>query len=179
MAVHHFCHFLEGQQFHILTDRKPLTFASAATNSAHTPWEIHQPVYTSEFASDVRHICGKDNLIADELSRIEVKATVDEHPTVDFAAMATAQREDRVSINQLKPAFLDADSIPTDKPPSKTKRVCFAPGACHLHEVKDCSIASGSLARREALWRSVKEELASRQAAQGLTQSARASSSCG
>lgn len=46
LAVGHFRHLLEGQQFYILTDHKQLTNASTATNSAHTPGKFaNLPTY--------------------------------------------------------------------------------------------------------------------------------------
>ncbi|XP_075739018.1 uncharacterized protein LOC142784505 [Rhipicephalus microplus] len=74
----------EGRQFHILTDLKSLTCQLTATNSAHTPCEIRQLAYISEFKSDIWPISGKDNPVADALSRIEINAIMDERPPVNF-----------------------------------------------------------------------------------------------
>ena len=50
--------------------------------------------YTSEFTTDVRHIGGKNNTVADTLSRGEISAITSPHPGVDYNAMAAAQRTD-------------------------------------------------------------------------------------
>lgn len=94
LAMPRFRYFLEGQELYILTDHKPLTYASTAADAAQTPREIRQLAYILEFTSDIRHICGKNITVADALCRIEVSTTINECPPVNFAAMSTAQRED-------------------------------------------------------------------------------------
>lgn len=107
MAIKHCRHFLERRHFHILTDHKPLTCLSTASNSSHTTHEIHELAYISEFTSNIQHISGTENPVADALSQIEINATVDERPPVDFAAMATAQYQD----SELQVLRLDENSL--------------------------------------------------------------------
>ncbi len=68
-AVRHFRHLLEGRPFHILTDHKPLTHALSRVSDPWTPRQCRQLSYVAEFTSDVRHIAGVDNVVADALSR--------------------------------------------------------------------------------------------------------------
>ena len=37
LSIKHFRHFVEGRNFHIITDHKPLTFAISSQASHHTP----------------------------------------------------------------------------------------------------------------------------------------------
>ena len=96
-AVRHFHHYLEGREFHILTDHKPLSFALHINSGTRSPRESRHLSYISEFTSDIRHISGASNGVADTLSRpVSVSLPVSEltqHP-IDFAAMANAQLTD-------------------------------------------------------------------------------------
>ena len=69
LAICHFRYYLEGCQFHLLTDHKPLTFALHVNSSTHSPSESRHLAYISEFTTDIRHICGLENSVADALSR--------------------------------------------------------------------------------------------------------------
>ena len=66
------CHFrflLEGRRFHVLTDHKPLVFA---LHRAWDAWSARQGrhfAYVAEFTSELRHLAGVDNVVADCLSR--------------------------------------------------------------------------------------------------------------
>ena len=94
LAIRHFRYFLEGRSFVLFTDHKPLTFAISKTSD---PWSSRQQrhlTYTSEFTTDVRHIGGKNNIVADTLSRGEISAITSPHPGVDYNAMVAAQRTD-------------------------------------------------------------------------------------
>ena len=54
-------------------------------------WQQHQLSYISEFTTDFRHVQGKNNPVADTLSR----ATIAEvHLGIDYNSMATAQQQD-------------------------------------------------------------------------------------
>ena len=95
LTIRHFRHFLEGRQFHVLTDHKPLTFALQTHSDRHSPRQARQLDYISQFTSTIRHIQGSDNVVADALSRIEVNALLNNQPPVlDFVAMAKAQAVD-------------------------------------------------------------------------------------
>ena len=74
LAVKHFQHFVEGRQFHVLTDHKPLTFAFSTQSSKLTPRQTRHLDFISQFTTDVRHISGSNNPVADALSRIEANA---------------------------------------------------------------------------------------------------------
>ena len=68
-SVRHFRFMLEGREFTIFTDHKPLTHALFRTSP---PWSAHQQrqlAYLAEFTNSIVHIPGKKNLVADALSR--------------------------------------------------------------------------------------------------------------
>lgn len=89
LAVGYFRHYLEGRQFTIFTDHLPLTYALTTDPSSRLPHEDRYLRYVSEFTTDIQHISGKDNIVADALSR--VNAVVAE---VDFNAIANDQTDD-------------------------------------------------------------------------------------
>ena len=53
LAIRHFRHFLEGCQFHVLTDHKPLTFALQARPDRHSPRQARQLDFISQFTSTI------------------------------------------------------------------------------------------------------------------------------
>jgi hypothetical protein len=66
LAVRHFRFLLKGRSFHIETDHKLLPFALHRTSE---PWSARQQRYLAEFTSDIRHVAGSQNMVADSLSR--------------------------------------------------------------------------------------------------------------
>ncbi|GFW55930.1 transposon Tf2-11 polyprotein [Trichonephila clavipes] len=70
LSVKHFKHLLEGNDFVIYTDHKPLTFAFKQKNEKASPRQQRQLQYISEFSCNIQHVLGKDNVVADALSRI-------------------------------------------------------------------------------------------------------------
>ena len=91
LATRHFRYFLEGRSFVAFTDHKPLTFAIGKTSEPWTARQQRQLSYISEFTTDVRHVSGKENLVADTLSRASI---FDVHLGLDYVAMAAAQQLD-------------------------------------------------------------------------------------
>ena len=69
LAVRHFRWLLEGRVFHVWSDHKPLTFALHRTTDAWSARQQRQLSYIAEFTSDIRHVEGKMNVVADALSR--------------------------------------------------------------------------------------------------------------
>ena len=58
-----------------------------------TPRQVRHLDFVSQFTSDIRHVQGAHNRLADALSQISANA-LDTPNTVDFVDMAAAQRDD-------------------------------------------------------------------------------------
>ena len=89
-SIKHFRHFVEASVVTIFTDHKPLVSAFAKSNDS--DWSPRQQRYFSfiaEFTTDIRHVSGCDNVVADALSHIALDCDA-----VDFTAMASAQLQD-------------------------------------------------------------------------------------
>jgi cleavage and polyadenylation specificity factor subunit 1 len=71
-AVKYFRHMLEAQHFTILTDHKPLTFAFHQKRDKCSPRLFNHLDFISQFTTNIPHISGQDNIVADALSRVEV-----------------------------------------------------------------------------------------------------------
>ena len=129
LAIKHFQHFVESRQFHVITDHKPLTFAFTTQSSKLTPRQIRHLDFISQFTTDVRHIKGSDNAVADALSHIEANALHSDSadavfpPNIDFKDIAAAQQHD-TELQQLQSSStsLQLQSVPL--PTSNITLVC-------------------------------------------------------
>jgi cleavage and polyadenylation specificity factor subunit 1 len=74
-AVKHFRHMFEARQFVIFTDHKPLTYTFTQDRDMCSPWQFNHLDFISQFTTDIRHISGQDNVVADALSRMEAVCT--------------------------------------------------------------------------------------------------------
>ena len=72
LAVKHFRHLLEGRNFTVYTDHKPLTTAMSANLDKYMTWEIRYRNYLSQFFTDIHHIKKKKNTVTDTLSQTEI-----------------------------------------------------------------------------------------------------------
>jgi hypothetical protein len=68
-GIRHFRHMLEGRTFTVYTDHKPLTFALSRATDAWTPCQHRHLSYVTEYTADIRYTPGKDNVVADTMSR--------------------------------------------------------------------------------------------------------------
>ena len=68
-GIRHFRHHLEGRNFTVWTDHKPLTFALSRMSDSWTAKQQRQLSYVAEFTSQIVHVPGKLNIVADLLSR--------------------------------------------------------------------------------------------------------------
>jgi hypothetical protein len=80
---------LQARNFTILTDHKPLTFAFKQKRDKCSPRQFNHLDFVSQFTTDIRHISGQDNVVADALSRVEVITAPVKHE-----ALAAAQEND-------------------------------------------------------------------------------------
>jgi RNase H-like domain found in reverse transcriptase len=69
-ALWHFCFMLEGRQFHMVTDHKPLV---AAFGQVSPPWlarQQRQLAYITKFTTDIWHTPGVSNAVAVSTPRL-------------------------------------------------------------------------------------------------------------
>lgn len=89
-AVQHFRHLLEAHHCTIYTDHKPITFAFQQRRDKLPPVQLNQLSFIGQFTTDIQHVSGADNVVADAFSRI---AAINSSP-VALDVLANAQAED-------------------------------------------------------------------------------------
>lgn len=94
LAIKHFRYFVEGRQFTIYTDHKPLTTA-IFTKTERSPRQTRHLDFILQFTSDIKYIKGKENVVADALSRVsDHELSVLEPVNFDLKNLAQAQITD-------------------------------------------------------------------------------------
>ena len=80
---------VEGRSFTIYTDYKPIIYAFRKKNQQCSPRQFRHLDFISQFTTDIRHISGEDNIVADALSRIDELES-----TLNYEAFAASQQDD-------------------------------------------------------------------------------------
>jgi cleavage and polyadenylation specificity factor subunit 1 len=80
---------LEAHHFIIFTDHKPITYAFQQMRDKCSPRQFNHLDFVAQFTTDIRHISGQNNVVADALSRVE---SVTAPPSYD--ALAALQNSD-------------------------------------------------------------------------------------
>ena len=91
-AIKYFRHYLEGYQFTIFTDHKPLT-TSLFTKSDKSPRQERYLNYIAQFSIDIKFIKGNSNVVADTLSRLDIEF-MDNNSYPDLNTLKQAQDSD-------------------------------------------------------------------------------------
>ncbi|KAF2347495.1 Reverse transcriptase domain, partial [Trinorchestia longiramus] len=94
LAVRHFRYTLEARHFVIYTDHKPLIAAIHMPSDRHSPRESRHLSFISQFTTDLRHIKGTDNTVADCLSRIHSISVIPVVEQLTLESIVAAQKED-------------------------------------------------------------------------------------
>ena len=68
-AIRHFHFLLKAREFTLFTDHKPLTLALFCSSLTWSARQTHHLAYISELTSNIVHIPGSKNVVADALSR--------------------------------------------------------------------------------------------------------------
>ncbi|GFV29666.1 retrovirus-related Pol polyprotein from transposon 17.6 [Trichonephila clavipes] len=103
-SIKKFRHMLEGREFIIYTDQKPLTYAFKQKPDKCTPRQLRHLDYISQFSTDIRYVVGTENKVAFALSRVEIDAII-KPPILDYKKFAQTQLHD----SEIQ-SFLKADS---------------------------------------------------------------------
>ena len=123
LAIKHFRHFVEGREFQVFTDHKPLTYSLSSKSDRYTPRQIRHLDYISQFTTNIQHVSGKDNSVADALSRLGVNTLATQPPIIDFKEIAAAQDEDTEMEQFKRPdSSLSLEAVPV--PTSDTTILC-------------------------------------------------------
>lgn len=92
LNIKHFRYLLEGRSFTVFTDHKPLVYA-LESKTDRNPRQTRQLEYISQFTSDIKHISGDANVVADTLSRtFEIEAN--KHSDINFKLLFDEQQKD-------------------------------------------------------------------------------------
>ncbi|GFS55033.1 transposon Tf2-6 polyprotein [Trichonephila clavipes] len=91
--VKRFRHMLEGREFVIYTDQKPLIYAFQQKADKCSPRQLRHLDFISQFSTNIQHVPGTRNLVADALSRIEIDS-ISQASCLDYKDIAAAQLVD-------------------------------------------------------------------------------------
>jgi cleavage and polyadenylation specificity factor subunit 1 len=109
LAIKHFRYFIEGREFTVFTDHKPLTTA-LFTKSDRSPRQANHLDFISQFTSDIQYIPGKDNVVADYLSRpTENEISTSRMVPIDLKLVEQLQQNDE-ELKDLLASVTDASS---------------------------------------------------------------------
>ena len=75
-TIRHFRHNLEGRNFFVNTDHKPLTYVMTSVTEPERPSLQHTRhlIFIAEFTTDIRYVKGESNFVADALLRPSLSA---------------------------------------------------------------------------------------------------------
>lgn len=103
LSVLHFKDIISGLHVILFSDHKPLVSAFKSTKPGKTDRQERYWTVIAEYVSDIQHIRGADNIVADCMSRPVFAVQVD---AFDFESLAEAQKNDtemQEFISRLKP----------------------------------------------------------------------------
>lgn len=103
-AIKYFRNDIEGRVFTIYTDHKPITFAFTKKRASSSPRQERQLDFIAQFTTDVQHISGHLNTVADTLSRIE---EINSPSVIDYRQMGYQQSSD----DELNKSFEDSSLV--------------------------------------------------------------------
>ncbi|GFT05918.1 transposon Tf2-11 polyprotein [Trichonephila clavipes] len=92
-TIRKFRYMLEGRTFQIYTDQKPLIYAFKQKVDKCSPRQMRHLDFIAQYSTDIRHVQGNKNIVADALSRIKIDSITQSH-MLNFRAFAEAQTID-------------------------------------------------------------------------------------
>uniref|UniRef100_A0A5S6QHD9 RNA-directed DNA polymerase n=1 Tax=Trichuris muris TaxID=70415 RepID=A0A5S6QHD9_TRIMR len=137
-AVKHFRSEIEGRELMVFTDHKPLVRAFENGSQGLNDREIRQLDFITSMQTQIKHISGRDNVVADALSR-KIYAVTDGTITLSAKEIAVAQSKDtelqwvkdHTSL-QLIPEPVEGCAHPLWKDMSTTEARIYVPATLRL-----------------------------------------------
>lgn len=95
LSVKHFLYMLEGRDFTIFTDHQPLVHAFEQKSEKATPRQARHLDFIGQFSTDIRHVVGVENVVADMLSRINsISSSPTKQNIIDYSELQRQQEID-------------------------------------------------------------------------------------
>ncbi|KAA3672550.1 uncharacterized protein DEA37_0004427 [Paragonimus westermani] len=124
---------------------KPLTYALSAEPDRHSPCELGQLDYISQYTSDLRYVKGEQNAVADAISGVQLES-IPFDSSVDFVQMTKLQASDpdtdkhKALINAQQGMLLLSDFLRGHRDLSFQKKCrklfSMSSTVCHIQESK-------------------------------------------
>ena len=92
-TIRHFRHNLEGRNFFVNTDHKPLTFVMTSVTERPSLRQARQLAFIAELTTDIRYVRGETNFVADALLRPSV-SFIDSTSTINYKELSADQALD-------------------------------------------------------------------------------------
>ena len=92
-TIKHFSHNLEGRNFFVNTDHKPLTFVMSSVTERASLRQTRHLAFIAEFTTNIRYVKGETNFLADALSRPSVSA-INDGPVINYKELSLDQAKD-------------------------------------------------------------------------------------
>jgi hypothetical protein len=131
-GIEHFRHLLMGAKFDLVMDHKPLTPLS----SVHKKTLCRLQQLMSEFTFHLRYKPGKDNIVADTLSRAPVEALADSYETL--RELQLSDRFCRITLKALEEGKVEEALAPEEKRfMARIFSNCYVRGGCAFMKSSD------------------------------------------
>ena len=92
-TIKHFRHNLEGRNFCVNTDHKPLTFVMSPVTERSSLRQTRNLAFIAEFPTHIWYVKGETNFVADGLSRPSV-SVIDNGPAINYKDLSIDQAQD-------------------------------------------------------------------------------------
>jgi len=94
LAVRHFLHAIEGQHTILRTDHRPLTHIFTVKADKYGDRQLRQVSFIAQFVQQIEHVQGKENVVPDALSRLDVVTLSTQLEMPDAKSLAEEQAKD-------------------------------------------------------------------------------------
>ena len=92
-TIKHFRYNLEGRNFFVNTDHKPLTFVMSSVTKRASLCQTRHLAFIAKFTTDIRYVKRETNFVADALSRPSV-SVIDNWPAINYKDLSIDQAQD-------------------------------------------------------------------------------------
>ena len=144
LAIRHFRPHLDGRHFPVFTDHRPLCGA-ITSSTERSPRQTRHLSFISEFTTDIRHLSGVDNVVADALSRpSELEVTSGKISAINLVADLSASSSSP-SVSSVRSAAPSPQDLATAQLSCKDEMQGYFKNTSLVLKLLPCSAEPGAL----------------------------------